>query len=453
MRPSTVREKLARNTRTYELAAREISHRIEVLQDDVLRAQRDALGCLQNLAAQQLETAAGGNVNDTSLVAGYGDALARREAAEADLRDQLAKTESQIASHVAKIATLNEKAETAQADFNTRVSEDPACRDAIERHANAVARRSHFAGQLDEIQQECRSKLAGYEIDARYQYLKHRGFGGADYSATGLPRMLDRALAKQCNYTENRQNEDLLVLMDQESLAIAAQLDDEVAEAEKEAEKRRNAASESSGLQAIEDALAQEHARVKALKQVANTKHDALHAFATRTDPHYQQIQKQLATHLGNRSLDELMELARRTPTQTDDEQVERLTTLHTRIRDNKQTMKALGPDLQHAQDQYDRAKKAERQFSRQSYSDSRYEYRSGLDLDALLLGYMAGQMSDTQLTHEVDQYRREQPSHSSSSSWGSSSSSRSDDFGFGSSTFSSSDSLGGGGFSTSDGF
>ncbi|MBV7556336.1 hypothetical protein KW841_28680 [Pseudomonas sp. PDM28] len=65
----------------------------------------------------------------------------------------------------------------------------------------------------EDIRQECREKLSAYNANEAYVFLRERGFGTEQYPYNFYQRWLDGMLAKRINYAANRQNELMLLAM------------------------------------------------------------------------------------------------------------------------------------------------------------------------------------------------------------------------------------------------
>jgi hypothetical protein len=190
-------------------------------------------------------------------------------------------------------------------------------------------------------------------------------------------------------------------------------------------------------------------AAANAAKARASTLQDELEAFAQKSDSYYEAILKALTGQLAGKLPSELRALAAATPDSADDALIEQLDDLRQQLTSNQALTTRLNRECIEAKDAYERARDLERQLSKPRFKSSDYRYSSGLDLDALLVGFMAGALSNQQVVREVDSHRESVPSSGGNIGGGSIWSPSGNDGGFGGFSTSSSDS--GGGFSTSD--
>ena len=312
----------------------------------------------------------------------------------------------------------------------------------------AAAEKRHEAALREQEE-----KTPAYERDPFFAYLSRRRFGARNAAGNTLSRRLDRWVASVTDYGTARASYDLLNALpehaadalerDRAALRVAtpplSRLEGEVIErngmtpvlerGERQYEEREQARR---SLREAEEAL-------RALT-------DELAALHDERGSYYERAIDGIEAFLEGRSLPELVALARGTGDPRDDVLVAelgelgaRLTDLRTGLAARKEERSRLASRLAELEDLRDR-------FEADDWNGRRSRFDDGLDVNALLLGFMAGRHSSG---HVHRMLRRNQSFLPVSSGSGFSSGG-----GFGGGGFSSGGGFGGGGgFSTGGGF
>lgn len=433
------------NTRDYEQKLRAIERSLSEANEVELRLEHDIAGKLASIAALHL----------THAPQPYQDALAvlsLRDDEERALRSRLATTEDLIGSLLQKVDGSKAQIRSTIKSVNDALSSNTSFAQLLEQHRVETERQRSTAANIDDLQAECERKLLPYRQHGLYRYLVDARFEQPDYQRRGLVRWLDNWVAGKCNYRANRANEQTLVAMQEElantenaSAQRIASLSGKLEAMKASEEERLGLIREKAELVRLQNAVQQE-------KQRANEIHKQLAAFADRRDPRYGQARNMVVAALQSQSPDELIARVKKTPGLEDDQLAQSVIAMQGQLKAHRAQVKELERVRRNAQTEYERAKALERKLRDGSYASSSYEYKSGLDLDSLLVGYMAGRLSEDAAVREVRQYRREVEEESyssrSNSTWSSSSSSSSSG-----SDYSTSNSSGGGDYSTSDSF
>lgn len=432
------------NARGYEQKLRTIEHRLSEAATQELRLEQQIAVKLSEVAGLQLEQI-------HSLEQEARQVLRQRDDEENALRGELNKVEESISGLLEKIDVRQAAIRQAKKQVADSLAKHAEFKQTLTRYEEEKERQDTTASRTRELQDECARKLAGYRQDARYAYLVAANYGTDAYQGSGVARYLDSWIARLCGYHANRRNELTLLAM-QEELARAEGLDQQRLQALNDRLAAITAAAEASaGLNGLHGELARLKADVQAEKQRANEIHAQLAPYAGKNDVRYRQARSIVAVSLKSHSAEELMERVRRTPGPADDALAQAVIALQSQLKDQRERIAALEQERHAAEAEYQRAKELERTLRQPVYSGSRYEYRGGLDLASLLMGYMAGHLTMDQAAREITQYRQEveqdYPYDHMTSEWG-----HATDDSL-SSVFSTSDYSGGGDFSTSDSF
>ena len=432
------------NTHGYEQKLRAIQHRLSEAATQELRLEQQIAVKLADVAGLQLE-----EIN--SLEQEARQVLQQRDDEEHALRRELEKLETAISGLLEKIDAHQAAIRTARKQAADSLARHAEFNQTLARYEEEKERQRTGDSRTHELQEECARKLAEYRQDARYAYLVSTNYGTDAYKRSGMARYLDAWIAGLSNYHTNRRNELTLLAM-QEALMQAdgpgrqrlQTLGDTLAAI-------TAAAEEAAGLDTLNGALARLKEDLKTEKQRAKEVQAQLAPYASKRDVRYRQARSVVAVALQSHSAEELMERVGQSPGLADDALARELIELQSALKQQRDRIAALEHERHAAEAEYQRAKELERSLRQPAYSGGRYEYRNGLDLGSLLLGYMAGQLTLNQATQEIAQYRQDvqedYPYNHLSSGWGNSTN---DNL---SSVFSTSDYSGGGDYSTTDSF
>lgn len=450
MRASSMIEEVRNNTRSYEKWLTSAQAKLTGHQTEDLQLQQHLAEALREFATFQLE--AGQTI--THVIQRE---MSLRQQEEASTRAELSVIEAAIGASLQERKAAAEAVRTEKQAAHERITADP-------QHARAKAALQAAQQKLEgaasrrvAIADEGTRKLPAFQADKLHQYLKSRAFGTERYApATSLVRRLDQWLAAASNYSQNSAAEEMLKEMQavchrehEEASQLVAERAAEMESLEGMHIAKTELTQVTARLRALDEKIVSRKARAKELRA-------SLEAYASKTDARYGNLQRLMQQDLGGRSMEELTRLALQTPDQADDRVVSAIDKLQRGRKEVSGKIAQAEAEVVEAHSAVKRAKRIERELRDSDYdNDDKYTYRSSLDVGSLLTGYMAGKLSNGDVTSSIARYRDEveQPSYSSSS-WSSGSSSSSSSWGSSSSsTFSSSSSSGGGSYSTSDSF
>ncbi len=297
---------------------------------------------------------------------------------------------------------------------------------------------------------ERREKTPAYKQDRFFSYLSRRRYGSDFAAGNGLSRMLDGWVADVTDYASARAKYDFLIELPGHAEAVLE--DDRVALGVARAPLAALEAEviERHGLTPVlerGDELYAEREEARRTLREAETAlrelTDALGSLHDQRGSYYETAIDGLEAYLEGRSLDDLVTMARATGDPRDDVLVARLADIDDQLR-------ALGAEL--AELREDRARLAERlagmedlrdRFEADDWNGRRSRFDDGFDMNALLIGYLAGSHSFGHVHRQLGRSHSFLPSDSGFSSGGGFGGGFSSGGGFG----------GGGGFSTGGGF
>ena len=300
---------------------------------------------------------------------------------------------------------------------------------------------------------EQKDKTPAYERDPFFAYLSRRRYGTGAAAGNAVTRRLDRWVASVTDYEAVRGRYDLLNALpghaesalekDRKTLAVAAppleKLEAQVIDRNGMTPVLKRGERLYAEREEARKALRDAEAALRALTGELAALHDERGSyFETAIDG--------IEAYLDGRSLGELVAMARETRDPRDDvlvarlaETDARLADLRARLADHKEERSSLASRLGELEDLRDR-------FEREDWNGRRSQFDDSLNMNALLLGFMAGRHSSSRLYRTLRRHQNFRPIGDSGFGSGG---------GFGGGGFSSGGGFGGGGggFSTGGGF
>ncbi|MBI4738294.1 hypothetical protein HY772_01815 [Candidatus Woesearchaeota archaeon] len=320
--------------------------------------------------------------------------------------------------------------------------------------------------QLGAVRKSVPAKINAYEADVLFKYLLERGYGTEEYVGSFLTRTLDAWAARKVNFDEQKREYYLLKML---PAAIDERLSLEEA-----------AGSELQGTKALlEDSVDRKHGLSDAIQsgKDLDTKRNGILDSVDKLDKeydglqealrdanstkgsHYRQAVDELKGYLAGQTLQDLRARATETATAADDRLVDKLEEIDREIKELKRETKKVRKEQETVGSQLSGLRDIERHYTRHDYESSKSRFDNSFDMNALLMGYLLGNLTANDVNRSVEQSQHfEHTSQSSSSHYSSSSSSGSDyssggDFGGGGFSSGGGFDSGGGGFSTGGGF
>ncbi|WP_248800480.1 hypothetical protein [Pseudomonas sp. MWU13-2105] len=452
MNASRIEASLRDNSRNHEARLRQLQLELSAAHDQELRLQLGLGNAFAHIANYQLSGAA-------PLSAEVQRLLDQRGQAETAQRQDLAQVEEGIAGQLQVLASLAAELENLTRGLDQQVEQDL-----------LDLQQASLLGEADErsykeLRDECRLKLRAFQADPLYVYLRDRGFGTDGYADKVPWRGLDRWIARLCNFTQNSAAERTLLAMQRANEAVGKEHQANRAAREVERARLHQSALSASDIPLLQERQRQAQQALEAGKAQANAIHQRLVPYVNKRDEDFVKASELLSQQLAGMTDLRLEHLAGQTQGSQDDELVRRVRDLRAELEVLRLRVPSLEQQCRDTEANYELARQLERALQSGGLISSSYDYRN-VDLDGVLVGFMQGALSLSQVVSEVDNNREfirvaPSPSRSArpSSSRGRSSSSSSGGFfgsgsSGGSSSASSSDSSSsgsGGGFSTSD--
>ena len=433
MRPNKLTDLVQSNTRKYERPFRQ-------LEQECAAASTVRLD-LEMKIHDQLKAFAGIQLAEQAPVEGeVARQLELRIAEEGSMRDQLGRVEADISNRLAALQAQSEQLDACQKVANGILAADTEYMRRLQAYKVDNAGLESRQSTLTEVLEECARKLPAFAADTHYSYLKAAGYGTDQYAPTPMSRMLDGWIAKLCSFKQNAANEQMLLAMRAEAFKRAGEGLSQLKAEGAWLEDRARTAATTAGVTALVREIDANRAAIDAGKKRANDIHATLAEYAECRDSRYLRARDLLAEQLKGQNPDALLARARQTATGDDDAIALEIQSLQEKLDAHNAQLASLHEQRQAAEDEYTRAKVIERELRRDQFASSRYRYKSELDMDSLLVGYMAGSMNTAAVAQSVRSYQEvieDVPVYRSS---GSGFSSRPSSSGGGSGRYSSSD-------------
>ena len=297
---------------------------------------------------------------------------------------------------------------------------------------------------------ERREKTPAYKRDVFFSYLSRRRYGSDSAAGNGLTRMLDGWVADATEYGSARAKYDFLIELPGHAEVV---LDDD----------RAALANAQAPLAALEAEVIERHGLTPVLQrgdelyaereEARRTLREAEAALRELTDElaslhdqrgsYYENAIDGLESYLEGRSLDDLVTMARATGDPRDDVLVARLADIDGQLRTLRAELADLREDRDRLADRLAGLEDLRDRFEGDDWNGRRSRFDDGLDMNALLIGYLAGSHSFGHVQRHLGRSHSFLPSDGGFSPGG----------GFGGGGFSSGGGFGGGGFSSGGGF
>lgn len=316
--------------------------------------------------------------------------------------------------------------------------------------------------RFDAVVAECKTKLEAFNRDPFFAYLAARHYGTDSYQDDWFKKG-DDWLAQATGYVLNAQSYRILSILPQKvgAAGVARTEQAKVKDSArnvliKAVESKHGVPAARQILKVAETNKDTRLAQLKANQDAQNAMAAEKRSIDSAKDPFLQRAKEELKAFFGSQDVATLRRRAAATATTKDDELVDLLERAENTINIQRKIAKQLITQRGEVEDKLRRAKALEARFSREDYDSSRARFDSSLNVDSLMVGYLAGSMTEASVfsTFSSNHSTYVEPSYSSSyrsssSDYSSSSSSSSWDSGssFSGGGFDSGGSSSGGGF------
>ncbi len=308
----------------------------------------------------------------------------------------------------------------------------------------AASEKRHEAAEREQA-----DKLPAYERDPLFAYLARRGFGTAGAAGNAVTRSLDRWVAGVMQYADARAKYDFLKALPDHAAEALAEDREALAVAAPPLNRLESEVVDRTGLTPVLERgnrlyAEREDAR-RALREAETTLRDLTSEFAALHDErgsYYESAIDGLEAYLDGRTPDELAALARASGDPRDDLLVANLHAVDNELAELRADLATRKEERDQIADRLAGLEDLRDQFEAEDWNGRRSRFDDRLDINALLLGYLAGSHSHGHVHRALGRSQHFLPI---GDSFGGS--------GFGGGGFSSGGGFGGGGFSSGGGF
>jgi hypothetical protein len=245
-----------------------------------------------------------------------------------------------------------------------------------------------------EVTDEATEKLLPYRNSPIFQHLLARRYGTNTYQGSGLFARLDRWLAKKIDYTQAvhdfsvmNQLPALAAQKAQDARVAQSRANDEYKVLEQQARHRYN-------IDGAEKAVQESKAQRELCRERIALDQRAMVDYTSKTDPMMDTINKRVRDLMGQFSLDTLDRLTRATVDDADEHALRQYRELSNELPGLVEREQELQRQLDQAAQDFRKVKTLRDRFTSQNYDSSNRKFDSNFDLNAVLTGYMLGQIS-----------------------------------------------------------
>lgn len=470
---STVHKKIKEKVREVESQSEDLASQLYQVEQNITTLTAEREGCYSSLAAHYLPELDAQAVQTTlrevrgEVERVFKEKQERRSALEKlmkENRDRNHKLEDEVDGLTTQIEQQAQERDKTVGLISGDLQKNTDYTQRDEEAKKAEVRLQQYKRRVEEVEGEARKKLPAFEQNKIFNYLLKAGYGTSQYRRNGIRKRLDSWVAEKVAFGENKKCYDFLKsmpeMMKQEVARRQEELDKVVAEMEaieSEVEKQH-------GLPKIVAKAEKLMTQRQSLIEKDKTQ-DEQYATYTREreeidskkDPYHVQAVQQIKSFLKSEQITDLRARAKQTKGTEDDRLVDRINSIDAEIRELKDKAKYVRTERDALSTRLDELRGIEKRFRSRDYEGSYSTFSNGFDINTLLVGYMLGKITSSDLNKQIDssQHTRTPSYHSSSDYSSSHRSGHSSSSGFGGfGSFSSGGGFGGGGgFSSGSGF
>lgn len=290
----------------------------------------------------------------------------------------------------------------AQASLDETYASDPALQQAKREAQEATLRSDADRRASEAALSESWSKLSSYNSSAAFMHLLNRNFGTQEYAGSLLFAWGDRWLAGKIAFGEAKANYQYLQGLPEvaKEAANASLKAKEVANSK--VNKIKLELELASGVSAADKARGKARADVEMGAAQIREFERRINEFNRLRDPQYAKMLERLKDILSGMSYEELRIFVTATPTTEDDVALQGLLSARRTLQDLRAQEVELKSEVDQLEARYQQAKKLIRHFESEGYDGKRRIYSAGFDVDAMMTGYILGNLNQRMLDNMV---------------------------------------------------
>lgn len=252
--------------------------------------------------------------------------------------------------------------------------------------------------RLEAARRERDDRIPAYEEDPFFSYLLRRRHGTATAAGNPVTRSLDSWVAKVFQYDDARAKYDFLQALPDHAAAVLAEDRAGLAEAAPPLAALEARVIDRAGLTPVlergDRLYAERDEARRALREAETALHeltDELAALQDERGSYYESAIDGLEAYLEGRTVDELVAMARATGDARDDVLVAELGEIDARLGRLRADLAARNAKRARLDDRLAGLERIRDRFEADDWNGGRSRFDDGLDINALLLGYIAG--------------------------------------------------------------
>lgn len=342
------------------------------------------------------------------------------------VRREISTLETELSELTEALNRIGGERERLEALVNAELAASPGWSDLNARVRTASARAEAAERRYEIALAERAEKVPAYEASVFFEYLRARNHGTEQAAGNSLTRRLDAWVAGLTGYEEARADYEVLNVLPEHARSLRDAERATLEQVSAPLEERRSAAVESHGLGAVlreGDALYDKRERVIETMREAEDRHlrllDELSAMDETHGRYFERALGEVRAYLEGRDLGELVAMARSTADARDDAIVADLTEVAESLNAAREDVATLRASRTQALKHLKAFKELRHDFERHDWDGRRSVFDSGFDMGDVLVGFMAGRHSASDLRGQIRRHQRFRPRESGFSSGG----------------------------------
>ncbi|NVE00780.1 hypothetical protein [Massilia sp. BJB1822] len=316
----------------------------------------------------------------------------------AALREDLVQLESRLSFDLSALEHAKQDLTSLAQAGNAALQEHAeyaACMAEIEQ---AEAAYQHYLEMAAEIRGECNRKLAKYEQDILYSYLRQIAYGTPEYKAGSVKKIGDKWIARQSNFHVNWENEQRLRLMQAglESRGVASS--ERLQKAKRALQTLSDSTDKSKERGILDERVTALQENRRRNEQRSRELRQRLVDYGERNDSRYRKASELMAQTARHIPVEVLLEQARGTADTRDDDILMELSDLQREIQTCSESHQAILEEMQQMRNRRGLALMLDENLLKDREHLLQAALADWIDLEALLEDYWHGRKNYRQV-------------------------------------------------------
>lgn len=244
--------------------------------------------------------------------------LAGYRASTARNRNKLETTSRELEAATGALFLLIEQMHTLFAQAKSDLAQSTEYQQLLLHEQNLEQDWRYANDSYAEIRDECVGKLALFEADPRFRFLRSRQFGTEHYPYGRVNRLLDQWLAKQIDYRRNRESESILLEMQDKNTRRGGELETSLNECRQQLDELRNAIGEQDEVRRVRIQALSLSDKVDGLLMTTHTEFRGLEELALCADEQGSKLFQSVRSAIQEKNFTQIREQLLKLPDSTD---------------------------------------------------------------------------------------------------------------------------------------